>query len=241
MGRPKKNPSQLRLGQAIRARRSELGMSLADLARGLGIATSSLSKLENGLTPVTFERLETISRLLDVDLAALLAGAAGRRAAAQDVQAQSLRREDFGARRAITRAGEAAPVEGGVYTLEFHAADLLEKRCQPMVAQVHCTDIGDYGPLTRHEGEEFNLIISGALEFHSDVYAPVTLRAGDSIYFDAEMGHAHIRIGEEPCTLVAMIMPRQGKVEHNFSLAPEVRRGAGEEPPQAATGPGLRV
>lgn len=241
MGKPKRNPSQLRLGQTIRARRSELGMSLADLARGLGIATSSLSKLENGLTPVTFERLETISRLLDVDLAALLAGAAGRRAAAQDVQAQSLRREDFGTRRAITRAGEAAPVEGGVYTLEFHAADLLEKRCQPMVAQVHCTDIGDYGPLTRHEGEEFNLIISGALEFHSDVYAPVTLRAGDSIYFDAEMGHAHIRISEEPCTLVAMIMPRQGKVEHNLSPALEMRRGAGEEPPQAASGPRLRV
>ena len=83
MARPKPNASQLRLGQAIRARRVELGKSLADLAGGLGIATSSLSKLENGLVPITFERLETTARLLSVDIAALLGGAAPARASAQ--------------------------------------------------------------------------------------------------------------------------------------------------------------
>jgi len=236
MIKPKPNASQLRLGQAIRARRVELGKSLADLAGGLGLATSSLSKLENGLVPITFERLETIARLLGVDIAALLGGAAPARAALETAGGPSPRREDFGTRRAITRAGEAPPVEGGVYTLEFHAADLLEKRCQPMVAQVHCDDINDYGPLTRHEGEEFNLIISGTLRFHTDVYSPVTLNAGDSIYFDAEMGHAHIRVGDGPCTMVAMIVPRRGTVEHNYSPALEIRRGAPGDAPKAAAG-----
>jgi transcriptional regulator with XRE-family HTH domain len=241
MPKPKQSSSQLRLGQAIRARRNDLGKSLADLAGELGIATSSLSKLENGLTPITFERLETIARLLDIDMAALLGGHAAAPAARQVESPSAPRREDFGTRRAITRPGDAAAVEGGVYTLEFHAADLLEKRSQPLVAHVHCTDIRDYGPLTRHEGEEFNYILSGALEFHTDVYAPVTLRAGDSIYFDSEMGHAHIRVGDEPCTMVAMIVPRQGKVEHNFSPALEVRRAGETSHPGAAAADLLRV
>jgi transcriptional regulator with XRE-family HTH domain len=243
MAKPKQSAGQLRLGQAIRARRAGLGLSLADLAGDLGIAPSSLSKLENGLTPITFERLETIARLLDVDMAALLGGARSAAPATPEPQASGSppRREEFGTRRAITRSGEAAPVEGGVYTLEFHAADLLEKRCQPMVAQVHCTDIRDYGPLTRHAGEEFNYVVSGALEFHTDVYAPVVLRAGDSIYFDSEMGHAHIRVGDEPCTMVAMILAREGKVEHNFSPALKIRRGGSGDAPQAAPEATLRV
>ena len=56
MAKSPQNLSQLRVGKAIRARRSELGISLAALASDLGVSTSSLSKLENGLTPITFER-----------------------------------------------------------------------------------------------------------------------------------------------------------------------------------------
>ena len=78
MARSTPSLSQLRLGKAIRARRGELGMSLAALAGDLGLAVSSLSKLENGLTPITFERLERISRLLDVDMASLLADGPSR-------------------------------------------------------------------------------------------------------------------------------------------------------------------
>jgi transcriptional regulator with XRE-family HTH domain len=241
MAKPKQNASQLRLGQAIRARRAGLGMSLADLAGPVGIATSSLSKLENGLTPITFERLETIARLLDIDMAALLGGHPSVAPASEPETTPAPRREEFGTRRAITRSGDAAPVEGGVYTLEFHAADLLEKRSQPVVAHVHCTDIRDYGPLTRHEGEEFNYILSGVLEFHTDVYAPVILRPGDSIYFDSEMGHAHVRVGDDPCVMVAMIIPRQGKVEHNFSPALDVRRAGDNAAPDTAASDLMRV
>jgi transcriptional regulator with XRE-family HTH domain len=40
------------------------------------VAISTLSKLENGLVPITFERLDAISRLLKVDMAALSPAAA---------------------------------------------------------------------------------------------------------------------------------------------------------------------
>jgi len=67
------SPAQARIGRAIRQRRQGLGLSLGETAAQLGVAISTLSKLENGLVPITFERLDAISRLLKVDMAALLA------------------------------------------------------------------------------------------------------------------------------------------------------------------------
>ena len=226
MAKAAQSLSQLRVGKAIRARRSELGVSLAALAGDLGLAVSSLSKLENGLTPITCERLERISRLLDVDMASLLADSSSRpRAADEGRGADEDAREGFGARRTVTRAGREQAVEAGVYTLLFHSTDLLEKRFQPLIAEVHCTDIADYGAFTRHDGEEFNFVLTGALQFHTDVYSPVVLNAGDSIYFDAEMGHAHVRVGEGPCRILAMITPRTARTVRN-GVAPtmEIRR-----------------
>ena len=217
------NPVQARIGRAIRQRRQKLGLSLTATAAQLGVAISTLSKLENGLVPITFQRLDAISRLLKVDMAALLAEAP------QDTQTASLaeKRENFGVRRSVTRAQNAVPVEGGVYTLNFHGTDLLEKHVQPLVAEIHISDINEYGPYTRHPGEEFNYVLTGELEFHTDVYAPVRLKVGESVYFDAEMGHAHTKVGNAKCTILAVLIPRSSEmVKNNTAPILEVTRSS---------------
>jgi transcriptional regulator with XRE-family HTH domain len=232
------NPVQARIGRAIRQRRKELGLSLTAMAAQLGVAISTLSKLENGQLPITFQRLDAISRLLKVDMAALLAEAP------QDTKTASLaeKREKFGVRKSVTRAQNAVPVEGGVYTLHFHGTDLLEKHVQPLVAEIHITDINEYGPYTRHPGEEFNYVLSGELEFHTDVYAPVRLKVGDSVYFDAEMGHAHTKVGDAKCTILGVLIPRSTEMVKN-NTAPildvtrslgAARESAGGRPPRRA-------
>jgi transcriptional regulator with XRE-family HTH domain len=215
------NPVQARIGRAIRLRRQALGLSLTATAAQLGIAISTLSKLENGLVPITFQRLDAISRLLKVDMAALLAEAP------QDTSTSSIteNRQKFGVRKSVTRAQNAVPVEGGVYTLHFHGTDLLEKHVQPLVAEIHITDFKEYGPYTRHPGEEFNYVLSGEVEFHTDVYAPVRLKVGDSVYFDAEMGHAHTKIGNAKCTMLSVLIPRSSEmVKNNTAPILEVTR-----------------
>ena len=215
------NPAQLRIGRAIRQRRQVLGLSLTATAAQLGVAISTLSKLENGLIPITFQRLDAISRLLKVDMAALLAETPRDTKAAFHTE----KREKFGARRSVTRAQNAVPVEGGVYTLNFHGTDLLEKHVQPLVAEIHIADINEYGPYTRHPGEEFNYVLAGELEFHTDVYAPVRLKVGDSVYFDAEMGHAHTKVGNAKCTILAVLIPRSSEtVKNNTAPILEVSR-----------------
>jgi transcriptional regulator with XRE-family HTH domain len=219
--------AQLHIGKAIRSRRRELGLSLGSLAAELGVALSTVSKLENGLVAITFERLDAISKILKVDMAALLSDQA-KSAASISADAAPATREIFGARRSVTRSDTAVRVEGGVYTLSFHATDLLDKRVQPATAEIHITDIKDYGPYTHHPGEEFNYVMSGEVEFHTDVYSPLRLKAGDSIYFDAEMGHAHIRVGSEKCVIIAVLIPRTAEMAKN-NTAPilEIARAHG--------------
>jgi transcriptional regulator with XRE-family HTH domain len=229
------NPVQARIGRAIRQRRQKLGLSLTETAAQLGVAISTLSKLENGLVPITFERLDAISRLLKVDMAALLAETP------QDTRTVSPaeKREQFGVRKSVTRAQNAVPVDSRVYTLHFHGTDLLEKHVQPLVAEIHCSDIKEYGPYTRHPGEEFNYVLSGEVEFHTDVYAPVRLKVGDSVYFDAEMGHAHTKVGSAKCTILSVLIPRSSEmVKNNTAPILEVTRSpAAAREPAAARPP----
>lgn len=211
------SPTQARIGRAIRHHRQKLGLPLAQLAARLGVATSTLSKLENGLLPITFQRLDSITRALSVDMAALLADDPPEGSAASLVQPPTAPPEKFGSRRSVTRADDAVPVEGGVYTLYFHGTDLLEKRVQPAVAEIHIADIKEYGSYTRHSGEEFNFVLTGELDFHTDIYAPIRLKAGDSVYFDAEMGHAHTKVGSGKCTILTVLIPRSSEVAKNNS------------------------
>lgn len=64
------------LGRRIRSLRMRLGVSQADLAKRLGISSSYLNLLEHDRRPVTAPLLLELSRVLDVDLRVLSAGAA---------------------------------------------------------------------------------------------------------------------------------------------------------------------
>jgi hypothetical protein len=42
------------------------------------------------------------------------------------------------------------------------------------------------------------------MELHSDLYAPLTLSQGDSVYFDSGMAHAYVRVGDAPCQVLSV-------------------------------------
>lgn len=177
--------------RAIRDARLAQGLSLRALSARAGLPYSTLSKLENGKMALTYDKLIRLAQALNVDL--------------KDI----LTRQEAGApiavgRRSVTRAGEALDAGSEKHVHHYPAADLLGKMMIPIVIDVQARSIDELGGLVRHGGEEFLYILRGTMELHSDVYAPLALGPGDSIYFDSGMSHGYVRTSAEPCVVLAV-------------------------------------
>jgi transcriptional regulator with XRE-family HTH domain len=178
--------------RAIRDVRLAQGLSLRALSARAGLPYSTLSKLENGKMTLTYDKLIRLAQALNVDLKDILASAE-ERAAPVAV-----------GRRSVTRAGEALDAESEKHMHHYPAADLLGKMMIPIIIEVQARSVDELGGLVRHAGEEYLYVLRGSMELHSDLYAPLALGPGDSVYFDSGMAHAYVRTSTEPCSVLAV-------------------------------------
>ncbi len=182
-------------GAALKRLRAAKGWTLAEVRERTGLPIPTLSKLENGKMGLSYDKLMKLGQGLGVDVAELLsAEPSPNRPAPQLVSG----------RRMITRKGEQQVMETPRYSYALHAADLLNRSIHPMLVEVKARSIEAFGELSRHEGEEFSCVIDGSIEFHCELYAPVLLNEGDSIYFDAGMGHAYIAASPGLCRIFSV-------------------------------------
>jgi transcriptional regulator with XRE-family HTH domain len=214
-------------GDTIRAIRKKLGLTLNEVGRRTGMAVSTLSKLEKGRVSLSFDKLLSISKALGVDMAELIEPAPHHEGATTGLRG----------RRVVQRAGEGQLVETRSYRQVYLATELLNKRMTPIVVELRARSMEEFreefGGLIRHPGEEFVHVLDGELEFHSELYAPLRLAAGDSMYFDSEMGHAYLNASDPPCRVVVSCAPRgrDESVIDAFMGASE-RHAANQETPE---------
>ena len=178
--------------RAIRDVRLAQGLSLRALSARAGLPYSTLSKLENGKMSLTYDKLIRLAQALNVDLKDILAN-----------PAESAAPIPVG-RRSVTRAGEALDADSEKHVHHYPAADLLGKMMIPIIIDVQARSVDELGGLVRHGGEEYLYVLRGSMELHSDLYAPLPLGPGDSIYFDSGMAHGYVRTSEDPCTVLAV-------------------------------------
>ncbi|RME45380.1 MAG: helix-turn-helix domain-containing protein [Chloroflexi bacterium] len=155
-------PATQSLGERIKVRRTELGLSLRELAAQTNLTASFLSQIERDLTSPSLDSLRRISQALEVPIFYFLIEP-------RDPQ-PVVRKEE---RTIISR-----PAAG--MTLELLTPD-VNRRMEAMLTQVEGADVEiplSYQPHT----EEFLWVLEGELEvgLGADSYL---LRAGDSIYF----------------------------------------------------------
>lgn len=180
-------------GLALRAARVEQGLTLRALAARIGMPFSTLSKLENGKMAMTYDKLVRLAQGLGVDIGSLVAPTVPTEAVPAAV-----------GRRSVSRAGKWSNASSERYRHHYPAAELLGKMMVPIIIDVQARSIDEFGGLVRHTGEEYLYILTGAMELHSDLYAPLFLAQGDSVYFDSGMAHAYVRVGQEPCQVVSV-------------------------------------
>jgi transcriptional regulator with XRE-family HTH domain len=176
------------LGQCLKAARQARGLTLKQVAERTGMALSTLSKVENGLMSLTYDKLLQLTSGLKMEIAELFNPAVAAPAQGRPVTA----------RRSISRGGQGQVITTKFYTYTYQCTDLIGKRMVPIVAEVRARSLDEFGPLLRHGGEEYFLVTSGRVAVHTEFYAPEILDEGDGIYLDSTMGHAYLNAGETP-------------------------------------------
>lgn len=164
-----------RAGTAIRKLRASRGWTLSDLSAKSGIPISTLSRLELGRGGINNDRAARLCQALDV--------------AAEDLLVRETPAVPaISGRRSVVRAGDGALVQVGRNSGRLAAADLRMRGLTPVLLDVTNARAGQ-GGRARHEGEAYLLVLEGAVELHSELYAPLPLAAGDGVYFDAASGY----------------------------------------------------
>lgn len=203
-------------GAALKALRIQKGWTLADVSKRTELPVSTLSKIENDRMSLTYDKLARISAGLGVDIsqlfAPLVAGLSG---------------VTVSGRRCFTPAGEGQEIKTQNYTHLYPAADFLNKHFVPLIAELHARTLEEFGEMLCHPGEEYAYVLEGTAQFHSEHYAPLILRQGDSLYFDSGMGHAYIKANADPCRVLSICSGPESQ------LIEAVRREGCEKPTQA--------
>jgi len=197
------------LGQCLRSIRQRNNWSLATVSAKTGLATSTLSRIENNQLSLTYEKLLQLSRGLGVDLAELLSGD------------QRQPPSPLTGRRAFTPPGEGRVIQTKAHYYRYLCTELTAKKMTPIIGTVSATDIRDVGGFLRHEGEEMVYVLSGTMELHTEFYEPLRVEQGGCIYFDSSMGHAFVAVGG-PVTFLSVCSAPEPTL-----LEAEGRRGEG--------------
>ncbi|KLN66645.1 MULTISPECIES: helix-turn-helix domain-containing protein [Vibrio] len=176
------NIEPLKLGQRIKDIRGKLGITLEEASQRTGLARSTLSKIENEQISPTFQAMQKLALGLQIDMPQLF---------------EPPRKKVATGRRDITKANQGKPHPTPTYEHELLATQLSNKKMMPFKSRVHARSFDEYGDWVRHDGEEFLLIISGSVMFYSEFYEPVEMNEGDSVYYDANMGHMLISTSEQ--------------------------------------------
>lgn len=167
------------LGQIIRDLRGRQNWTLRQMSEHSGIPVSTLSKVENGRLTLTYEKLEQLSRRLNIRMSDLFAESGAKV-------------DQITARRSIGRIDEAVRVTTSNYDYFYLCPELRRKRMIPIVTRISAKSLDEFGDLVRHSGEEYVHVLEGSIVVHTEFYDPLTLAAGEGIYIDSNMGHAYI-------------------------------------------------
>ncbi|WP_297307728.1 XRE family transcriptional regulator [Neptuniibacter sp.] len=178
----------LQLGKRVKEIRLSQHLTLEEASKLTGLARSTLSKIENEQISPTFSAVNKLVKGLGIDMPQLFT--------------QPRKGAGAGGRRDITRGGEGQPHPTPTYEHELLATQLSTKKMIPYRTTVRARSFDEFADWVRHDGEEFLFVLRGSLLLYTEFYEPLELFAGDSAYYDCEMGHALVSTGEEDAEVI---------------------------------------
>ena len=176
-----KDEPTLSLGDRLRARRLETGLTLKLVADGAGLSTGFISQVERDLVAPSLSSLAGIAAVLDVPVSELLPG--------------------FRPAGAETRA-DARPI----YNVGVRARMGYERISTTFPGSMLSSVIiheppGHRSEPIRHEGEEMFFILDGTITVEVDGRRTI-LNRGDSLHFSSRQRHSTWNHGTGPAAIL---------------------------------------
>lgn len=209
------------LGNIVRHIRTSNGWTLAEMSERVAIPLSTLAKVEKGHLTLTYDKLVDLSDKLGMGLSDFLNSSAGAS------QPKGMARRSVG-----KTAADGLNVATQNYDYRYLCTELRGKIMIPIISRVRSKTMQEFGELLRHAGEEFVYVLAGAIEVHSEFYDPITLRAGEYVYLDSEMGHGYLVAGGfEEATILAVCASAAANLQQEL-----ISQARGEAPKTTKTG-----
>lgn len=178
------------LGNTLRHLRMENGLTIAEVSKRANVSRGMLSKIENGLTSPSLEKLEQLANALGVTLSRLFHDYDTPKAGAQYIR--------HGEGMEVVRRGTKSG-----HTYHLLAYDTGPKKLfEPFLISLD-EDSEVFDPF-EHAGTEFIYMLEGKLEYSVGDKLYI-LGPGDSLTFDAEQPHRPMTKMAMPIRYLAII------------------------------------
>jgi len=184
-------PDIRQVKRRIRSLRDDVGVSTGDMAEATGVSATEYEAMESGDAELTFTFLYRCGERLGVDMIELLTGESPHLTGYSVVKA--------GTGLKITRRAG--------FEYRHLAPNFSHKLAEPFVVTAPYSAEEQEGAiaLSRHDGQEFDYVVSGHLRFAFEDHTE-DLGPGDAVFYDSGRGHGMIAIGGEPCTFLAIVL-----------------------------------
>lgn len=206
--------SEESIGQRLRSRREEQGLSLRELARRVNVSPSAISKIETDKYRPSVSMLWSIVTELGLSLDELFGSATPEPAEPDSRPRPSADRTGAAQDTAIGRHSRMQPADSRkVIVLESGVRwERLTSTNDPEADFLFVRyDVGGSSgkndTFVRHSGREYGVVLSGALEVTVG-FETYVLHAGDAVSFESTTPHRLRNISDEPVTGIWVVIGR---------------------------------
>jgi transcriptional regulator with XRE-family HTH domain len=184
------NELEIAIGRQMRTFRTQLDMTVTELAKQADLSPGMLSKIENGLTSPSLATLKSLSQALNVPVTAFFRKYEEERDVSFVRNGEGLTIERRG-----TRAGHQYQLLGHTVSRNVFVEPYL----------ISLTEQSDVFPLFQHTGVEFIYMIEGRVTYrHGN--STYRMEPGDSLFFDSDAPHGPEELIKLPIRFLSVII-----------------------------------
>jgi len=176
------------IGARLGALRDIFDITIEQMAEKMKVSVDEYSAYEHGQRDFSFSFLQNAAQVFNVDVVDIISGESPKLTKC-----------------ALVRNGQGLDIERRkAYDYKHLAFTFSNKKAEPFMVTVE-QKLGEKPTLHSHEGQEFDYMLSGKMEFYFDdiIYG---LNEGDSVYFDSSVPHAMKAIGGQAAKFLAVVI-----------------------------------